>query len=148
MFHRVPGNWCETTKTQQHFLKSGRQDDTLSSGTRKLVRGDDSQLVRTRLDFHNVQISDHRYLAEVFKNLRQKLNLAEAGPVLDLKTNVLIWGLFLSTTMKTAVHLGPNYKDNLEVYRNTSFAELKNLFDITQRLILEHEAENSESIID
>ena len=23
MFHRAPGNWCETTKTQQHFLKSG-----------------------------------------------------------------------------------------------------------------------------
>ena len=29
----------------------------------------------------------------------------------------------------------------LEVYRNTNFEELKNLFDLTQKLILEHEAE-------
>ena len=116
-----------------------RQDDTLSSGTRKLVRsgesassgstrklvrGDDSQIERTLLEFHKMQISDHRYLEKVFKNLRQKLNLADEAPVLDLETNVLIWGLFRSTTMKAAVHLGPNYNGILE---------LKNLFDITQR---------------
>ena len=82
-----------------------RQDDTLSSSTRKLVRsgesassastrklvrGDVNQIERTRLEFHNMQISDHRYPEQVFKNLRQKLNLAEEAPVLDLKTKVLI----------------------------------------------------------
>ena len=75
-----------------------------SASTRELERGDDIQIGRTRLVFHNMQISDHRYLEKVFKNLRQKLNLAEEAPVLDLKTNVLIW-----TTVKAAVHLGPNY---------------------------------------
>ena len=47
----------------------------------------------------------------------------------------------MSTTMKAAVHLGPNCNENWEVYRNTNFEELKNLFHITQRLILEDEAE-------
>ena len=47
----------------------------------------------------------------------------------------------MSTTTKAAVHLGPNCNDNLEVFRNTNFEELKNFFDITQRLILEHEVE-------
>ena len=71
-----------------------RQDDTLSSGTRKLVqsgessssastrklvRGDDSQIERTKLEFHNLQICDHRYLEKVFKNLRQKLNSRRRG---------------------------------------------------------------------
>ena len=46
----------------------------------------------------------------------------------------------MTTTMK-AFHLGPNRIANLEVYRNTKFEELKNLFDISQRLIFEHEAE-------
>ena len=32
-----------------------------------------------------MQISDYRYLEKVFKNLRQKLNLAEEAPVLNLK---------------------------------------------------------------
>ena len=43
----------------------------------------------------------------------------------------------MPTTMKASVHLGPNDNDNLEA----NFEELKNLFDITQRLILENEAE-------
>ena len=55
-------------------------------------------------------------------------------------TNVLIWVSIMSTTMKADVHLGPNYKDNLEVIRNTNFEELKNLFDITPRMMLGHEA--------
>ena len=58
-----------------------------------------------------------------------------------LKTNALIWGLFMSTSMKAAVHLGPNYIENLEVFRNTNFEELQNLFDLTQKLILDHQAE-------
>ena len=95
-------------------------------------------LERTRLDYHNMQISDYRYVGKGFKNLRQKLNLSEDAQVLDLKTNVLIWGLFVSTTMKASVHVGPNYNENLEGYKNTSFKDLNNLFDITQRLILAH----------
>ena len=39
--------------------------------------------------------------------------------------------------MKASVHIGPNYTENLEVYSE----DLKILFEITQRLILEHEAE-------
>ena len=78
--------------------------------------GEDSQLGRTRFEFHSVQISDYRYLAKVFKKLRKKLNLAEEAPVIGLealKTNQCIaLGLFMSTTMKAAVHLGPNYTEN------------------------------------
>ena len=80
-------------------------------------------------------------LKKVFKNLRQNLNIAEEAPIADLKTNVLIWGLLMSTTMKTSVRHGPNYSENLEVYRNTNFEELKNLSGITQRFILEHDAD-------
>ena len=43
----------------------------------------------------------------------------------------------MSTTMQASVHLGPSYNDNLVAYRNTDFKELKTLFDITQRLVLD-----------
>ena len=33
--------------------------------------------------------------------------------------------------MKASAHPGPNYNEKLEVYKNTNFEELKNLFDIT-----------------
>ena len=142
------------------YSQERQQDDTQSSSTRKLgrsgelassasmrklKRGEDIQIGMSLMEFHNMQISDHRYHEKVFKNLRKKLNLAGEAPVLGIqawKTNVLSWGFFMSTTIKAAVHLGPNsnYIEILEVYRNTNFEELQNLKDFTQRLILDHQA--------
>ena len=36
----------------------------------------------------------------------------------------------MSATMKAAIHLGENYKDNLFICRNTDFEARKTLFDI------------------
>ena len=73
-FHGAPGNWCETTtKTQQHIPKSGDKmtlswsirklvrsvESAISGFGRKLVRGDDIQIDRTTMEFHNLQISAH-----------------------------------------------------------------------------------------
>ena len=44
----------------------------------------------------------------------------------------------MSSWMKAAIHLGPNYLANLEVYRNTNFEEAESLFNITQKSIMEH----------
>ena len=49
------------------------------------------------MEFHNMQISDHRYLKKVFKDQRKKLNFAEEAPIAAievLKTNVMIWCSF------------------------------------------------------
>ena len=69
-----------------------------------------------------MQISDYPYVDKVFENLRKKLRLSSY--TLDAKTNVLIWGLFTSTTMKSPVHLGLQYRENLVAHGNTDF-ELK-----------------------
>ena len=86
--------------------KLGRRDAPSSSASaRKLKGGEDIQIGRTRLASRNVQISDHRYLEKVFKNLRKKWNIAGEAPVIGieaLKTNVLVWESFMSTTMKAA----------------------------------------------
>ena len=47
----------------------------------------------------------------------------------------------MSTTMKAAVLLGHKYNDNSVTYRNTDCEELKTLFDISQRLILDQDFE-------
>ena len=88
------------------FAQSGVCERSGSTG--KSVRGVENQLARTRLDYHSLQISDCRYVDNVFENLRQKLSLMENADVLNEKTNVLIWGLFMSTTMKASIHLGPS----------------------------------------
>ena len=45
------------------------------------------------------------------------------------------------SSMKAAIHIGPNYLANLEVDKNTNFVEIQSLFNITQKLILEHSEE-------
>ena len=37
--------------------------------------------------------------------------------------------------MKAAIHMGPDYTEILEVYKNTNFEELQILFDATQKLV-------------
>ena len=47
----------------------------------------------------------------------------------------------MSTTMNAAVHLEPNFIEHFGVYRNTNFQELQNLWNISQKLILDDQAE-------
>ena len=47
----------------------------------------------------------------------------------------------MSMTMKAVIHLGPEYTENLEVFKNTNFDEIQSLFSIIQKLIAKHSAE-------
>ena len=60
-----------------------------STGCGKLQRKIEIQLQTTRLDHHNLQVTDYGYVEKVFTNLRRKLNRTEDDEMFDLKTNVL-----------------------------------------------------------
>ena len=47
----------------------------------------------------------------------------------------------MSSSTKAAIHLGPNYLENLQVYKNTNFEEMQSLLNISQTLILEQSEE-------
>ena len=47
----------------------------------------------------------------------------------------------MTSTMKAAVHLGPNYTKHVEMYKKAKFEEIQNLFDIIQKLIWDHHGE-------
>ena len=100
-----------------------QRDDNPFSSTGKQVRGIQNQVTEVKLDHYNLQVSDNRYIQKVFANVGQKLNRSDGE-------------IFMSTTMKAAIHFGENYNDNLIVYRNTNFDAFKTLIDITQKLIL------------
>ena len=113
-----------------------------SARARKLsARREDNQFGKSKFHIHNMQISDYRYLENVFKNPWKRLNLAQDAPhigIQALKTNVLIWD-FMSTTMKGAIHKGQNYNDNFDVHMYTNFEGSQNLLHITQKLVLHHQ---------
>ena len=127
-----------TPRTPHASYGAGNQElgqNSVSRSTGKLARHLENQLGWTRFEHRNPQVSDSLYIEKVLKTLRQKLNCLENDKMLDVNTNALIWGLFVSTTKEASVHRGPNYNENLEVCRNTNFEELKTLFDFTQQLI-------------
>ena len=47
----------------------------------------------------------------------------------------------MSSSMKAAIHLGPNYVAKLDDQMNTNFEEIQSLFNITHKLILKHSEE-------
>ena len=54
-----------------------------SARARKLsARGEDNQFGKSK--FHNMRISDYRYLEKVFKHLQQKLNLEDDAPPIGI----------------------------------------------------------------
>ena len=126
------------------FLSTARwvREMNQRSSTRKPGREVQNELTETTLTQHNLEISNTRCIEIVFANVRQKLVRPEdAQIVLDQKVNVLMSWLFMSTTMKAAIHLGENDTDNLVTYINAIFEALKTLFDITQKLILNQKHE-------
>ena len=47
----------------------------------------------------------------------------------------------MSSSMKVAIHLGPNFLVDAEIYKNTKFEEIESLFNMTQKLIMGHSEE-------
>ena len=56
-------------------------------------------------------------------------------------TNLLIWGFFYGSDNESCCLLGPNHTENMEVCKNANFEEIQNLFNVPQRLIMDHPAE-------
>ena len=59
----------------------------------------------------------------------------------DLKTNAMIWELFMSTKMKSAIHFGLEHNQKLIACQNTNFEGTKTLFVTSLRLIAENSLE-------
>ena len=106
--------------------KSGR-DRNKRSTTKKSYREVQDRLTGTRLTHHSPKICNRPYLENVFSNVQKKTKRPEDDQMLDLKVNALRCELFMSATMKAAIHLGLDQNANLLTYRNTDFEELKTL---------------------
>ena len=114
----------------------------------KPVRGVQNQLTEVKLDHQNLQVFENRYIEKVLMNVRRKLNRPEGDQMLDHRVHLLIWGLFMTTTMKAVIHVGEDYNKNLVACGNTNFDALKTFFDIRQKLILNQKHEKNDCFHD
>ena len=83
----------------------------------------------TELEFLN-NVNDHVRK----RQKRSSMNVTEDG-----EKHSMIWGMFISVTMESAVFMGKNYLDNCHSIANTKDLTLKQMFDISTRLVSEQD---------
>ena len=97
---------------QKHQTRAKSEDD--SSSTRKL----DASLP----ELENMRFSNHRYMWKIFQCLQKKLGRSAIDATFSIesfKTNVLMWGMFMASSRKAAIHLRPDFLMSSEIYKNT-----------------------------
>ena len=55
----------------------------------------------------------------------------------------IIWGMFMAATMNAATFMGKNFMDNENSIKNSTDLILKNMFDISEKLVGEQEEINN-----
>ena len=79
----------------------------------------------------------HRVTDQVRK--RQKQSWIDATK--DSNKHSVIWGMFMSSTLQASVFMGKNFSDNLHSIKNTEDLTMKQMFDISEKLVSEQSDE-------
>ena len=158
----APGNWCETTaKTQQHILKSGNKM-TIQFGAPGNWCGAVSLQVQgapgNRCGVMTIKSKGQGWNSTICRSptdgiLRKSSRTCNKSWISQKRHQYSTWrqqswsgDSLCRQRWKPVFILDQITMKILERYRNINFEQLKNLFDITQRLILEHEADTSTQI--
>ena len=75
------------------------------------------------------------YLEAVFSMVRKIYGKPPGDPTEDLNVFVAIWGMFMNTTLRAAVHLGKDHDTNLRFVKNFLWKATGQLFRETEKLI-------------
>ena len=91
-------------------------------------------------EMENMIFSNKPYVEKVYQCVQKELGRAPINSTFAVdsyRNNVLAWGLFMTSSMKAAIHLGRSFQDNSEIYKNMKFENIENVFNITQKLMTE-----------
>ena len=86
---------------------------------------------------HNLHISTNYvlHMEKVFSIVRQRNGRSPTDQMKDLDVNTATRSKFMSVTLQAVVHLGKDYTENLRSTKNQSFKSLRQLFQVTEKLI-------------
>ena len=89
---------------------------------------------------HNLHMSPAtvHHMEVVFSMVRVIYGREHDDPMNDLDVNMAVWGIFLKTTLRAAVHVGQDYHMILRFVKNHLWNTEGLLFHETGKLISEH----------
>ena len=131
-------------KTQENVVspESRKQDGVISSNDSFRQRtAKSASATDVKTEFCNLKITDINHVSKIVRFLMKKLGVPEGQESFATeayKHNIMMWGLFVSSTMKAAIHLGLNYEKNIEILKYRNFEKVGNLFTLTEILVTEN----------
>ena len=98
----------------------------------QFIIGDDE----TELD---LSLGSRSFLDRVNDQVRKRQKRSSMNVTEDGEKHYVIWGMFMSGTLESAVFMGKNYSDNWHSIKNTKDLIMKQMFDISAKLVSEQE---------
>ena len=107
-------------KSEKDSLSRGKLDDAVSP------------------EMENMKFSIYPYVQKIFQSMQKKLGRSSFHATFTVdsyKNNMLAWRMFMTSSMKAAIHLGSDFLGNSEIYKHTKFENIDNVFIIIQKLV-------------
>ena len=81
------------------------------------------------------------FLHRVNDQVRKRQHQSSKDVTKDSDKHSVIWGMLMSSTLQASVFMGKNYSDTLHSIKNTEDLTMKQMFDISEKLISEQSDE-------
>ena len=98
----------------------------------QFIVGDDE----TELD---LSLGSRSFLDRVNDQVRKRQKRSSMNVTEDSKKHAVIWRMFVSSTLESAVVMVKNYSDNWHSIKNTEDLTMKQMFDISAKLVSEQD---------
>ena len=89
----------------------------------------------------DMSLESRSFLHRVNDQVRKRQDQSSKDATKDSDKHSVIWGMFMSSTLQASVFMGKNYSDNLHSIKNTEDLTMKQMFDISEKLITEQSHE-------
>ena len=89
----------------------------------------------------NLSPTSRSFLNRANDRLRKMLDRSPEDAMQDIDKRSVILGMFMSSTLEASVFMGKNYSDNWHSIKNTEDLTMKQMFDISAKLISEQSDE-------
>ena len=84
-----------------------------------------------------LSLGSRSFLNRVNDQVRKKQKRSSMNVTEDSEKYSVIWGMFMSSTLQSSVFMVKNYSDNWHSIKNTKDLTMKQMFDISEKLVSE-----------
>ena len=97
---------------------------------------DDDGMDSNTVTESDLSFKSRSFLHRVNDRVRKMLDQSSKDATQDSNERSLIWRMFMSSTLQASIFMGKEYSENLRSIKNTEDLTMKQMFDISEKLIV------------